>query len=366
MNQEFIEALGAIEKERGIKKEVLLDAIETALISAYKRNYGTNTTAQNVRVEIDRQQGDVHVYSVRVVADPVEDPAMQISLEDARQIHRAYEVGDIVESEVTPRSFGRIAAQTRKQMVVQRIREAERGIIYDQFSEKENEVLTAIVQRVEKRNVYVELGRTEGYLPATEYTQNEEYHVNDRIKVYVEEVRRSNKGPQVIVSRINPGLVKRLFEMEVPEIQTGVVQIKSIAREAGYRTKMAVATTDDPIDPVGACVGPKGIRVEKVVEELKGEKVDIIRWNLDPAEYVANALSPAKVLGVQINEAERAARVIVPDNQLSLAIGKEGQNARLAAKLTGWKIDIKSQSTAEELFEQEQALEQPFSEDEEA
>ena len=257
-------------------------------------------------------------------------------------------MGDVLEEEVDPRKFGRIAAQTAKQVVVQRIREAERGVIFDEFVEKENEVLTAIVQRVEKNGIYVELGKTDGFLAASETIAGENYNTSDRLKVYVLEVRKTNKGPQVIVSRTHPGLVKRLFELEVPEIQTGIVQIKSIAREAGFRTKVAVYSSDPQVDAVGACVGQKGIRVERIVNELHNEKIDIIEWDPDPAVYIAKSLSPARVMMVYINEAEKAAKVIVPDNQLSLAIGKEGQNVRLAAKLTGWKIDIKSQSQAEE------------------
>ena len=257
-------------------------------------------------------------------------------------------MGDVLEEESNPRNFGRIAAQTAKQVVVQRIREAERGVIFDEYVEKENEILTAIVQRVEKGGVYVELGKTDGLIAMNETIPGEEYNNNDRIKVYVLEVRKTSKGPQVLVSRTHPGLVKRLFELEVPEIQTGVVQVKSIAREAGFRTKVAVYSSDPQVDAVGACVGQRGTRVERIVNELHNEKIDIIEWDSDPAVYIAKALSPAKVLMVYINEAEKAAKVIVPDNQLSLAIGKEGQNARLAAKLTGWKIDIKSQTQAEE------------------
>ncbi len=358
MNSEFIEAVNALSKERGISKNILFDAIEAALISAYKRNFGS---AQNVKVSIDRDNGETHVYAVKTVADPVEDEYSGISLEDAKKISSLYEIGDILETEVTPRDFGRIAAQTAKQVVVQRIREAERGLIYDEYIEKENEILTAIVQRVEGKNVFVELGRTEGLLEGGQHMPGEIYKVNDRIKVYVLEVQKTTKGPQVMVSRIHPGLVKRLFEMEVPEIQQGTVQIRAIAREAGYRTKMAVHSIDSAIDPVGACVGPRGMRVESIVDELSGEKIDVINWADDPAVYITNALSPARAVGVYIAENEKACRVIVPDNQLSLAIGKEGQNARLAAKLTGWKIDIKSQSQAEEMM----AAEAEYAEEEE-
>ena len=349
---ELIQALDELSKERRIDKEVLFSAIETALISAYKKNYGKTA---NVRASIDRHTGVMEVYSRKTVVDEVTDPLCEMTLEEARAIRPQYEVGDLVEVPVTPRNFGRIAAQTAKQVVVQHIREAERGVIYDEYSQKENEILTAIVQRVEGKQVYVELGRTEGVIDPTQQIPGEELSVNDRIKVYVLEVSRMGKGPQVNVSRTHPGLVKRLFELEVPEIVSGVVQIKSIAREAGFRTKMAVYSTDPLIDAVGSCVGPRGMRVENVVNELKTEKIDIVKWSADPAEYIANALNPARVLNVYVSEKDKAARVIVPDNQLSLAIGKEGQNARLAAKLTGWKIDIKSQSQLEEAILEEAA-----------
>lgn len=348
MNTEFMEALSDLEHDKGIKKDILLEAIETALISAYKRHFGTD---QNARVEIDGDTGEIKVFAIKNVVDEVEDGETEISVADARAINEKYEAGDVLETEVTPRDFGRIAAQTAKQVVVQRIREAERGIIYDQYSEKENEVLTAIVHRIERGNVYVELGRAEGIIPVSETVYSEQYNINDRLKIYVLEVKKTNKGPQIIVSRTHPALIKRLFEIEVPEIRQNVVQIKSIAREAGGRTKIAVWSDEKDVDPVGACVGHKGTRIEKVVEELGGEKIDVVPWSSDPIEFIANALRPAKVVMVQINEDEKAAKVIVPDYQLSLAIGKEGQNARLAAKLTGWKIDIKSQSqTEQEVF----------------
>ena len=348
MNTEFMEALSDLENDKGIKKDILLEAIETALISAYKRHFGTD---QNARVEIDGDTGEIKVFAIKNVVGEIEDAETEISVEEAKKINDKYEAGDVVETEVTPRDFGRIAAQTAKQVVVQRIREAERGIIYDQYAEKENEVLTAIVHRIERGNVYVELGRAEGIIPVSETVYSEQYNINDRLKVYVLEVKKTNKGPQIIVSRTHPALIKRLFEFEVPEIRQNVVQIKSIAREAGGRTKIAVWSDEKDVDPVGACVGHKGTRIEKVVEELGGEKIDVVPWSSDPIEFIANALRPAKVVMVQINEDEKAAKVIVPDYQLSLAIGKEGQNARLAAKLTGWKIDIKSQSqTEQEVF----------------
>ena len=344
MNADFIEALNALEKEKGISKDVLLSAVESALIFAYKRNYNSQG---NVRAEIDGTTGEIHIYASKTVVEEVTDPTVEISLAAAKKVNPLYEVGDVIEEEADTRKFGRIAAQTAKQVVVQRIREAERGNIYEEYAEKENEILTAIVQRVEKGNAYVELGKTDGILTQNEMIPGENYENNQRIKVYVLEVRKDNRGPQVVVSRTHPGLIKRLFEMEVPEIMSGVVQIKSIAREAGFRTKIAVSSTDPQVDAVGACVGQRGARVERICNEIAGEKIDIIEWDPDIAIYIAKALSPAKVLMVYINEEEKAARVIVPDNQLSLAIGKEGQNARLAAKLTGWKIDIKSQSQAE-------------------
>ena len=361
-SSELISTVNELAKERRVNKDVLFSAIEAALISAYKKNYGKGA---NVRASIDRDKGEIEVLSRKTVVEEVTDPQSEMTLQEARDIDRRYEVGDLVEVPVSPRDFGRIAAQTAKQVVVQHLREAERGVIYDEYSQKENEILTAIVQRVEPKGVYVELGRTEGILPDSEWMPGEEYHIDDHIKVYVLEVNRTGRemlrGPQVRVSRIHPGLVKRLFEMEVPEIAAGVVQIKSIAREAGSRTKMAVHSTEVTIDPVGACVGPRGNRVEKVVAELKNEKIDIIKWSPDPAEFIANALNPAHVLSVFVAENEKACRVVVPDNQLSLAIGKEGQNARLAAKLTGWRIDIKSQSQAAQMFDM--AMDEPAPEE---
>lgn len=345
MNVEFMNALSDIEHDKGIKKDVLIEAIEMALITAYKRHFGNN---ENARAEINPDTGEVRVFAIKRVVDNIEEDGAEITLEDARKINAAYELGDTLEEEVTPRDFGRIAAQTAKQVVVQRIREAERGIIYEQFAEQENEVLTAIVHRLERGNIFVELGRAEGIIPAGETVPGEHYNINSRLKVYVLEVKKTNKGPQIVVSRTHPSLIKKLFELEVPEIRQNTVVIKSIAREAGGRTKIAVWSDDKDIDPVGSCVGHKGTRIEKVVEELNGEKIDVVPWSADPIEFIANALRPAKVVMVQINEDEKAAKVIVPDYQLSLAIGKEGQNARLAAKLTGWKIDIKSKSQIEE------------------
>lgn len=357
-SNELIAAMKQIEKERGIDRDVLIDAIEAALISAYKRNYNVNT---NVRATMDRETGAIGIFASKTVVETVENPNAEISLEAAKKINPLYELGDVLEEEAYTKDFGRIAAQTAKQVVIQRIREAEQGAIFDEFAEKENEILTAIVNRVEKNGVYVELGKTDGIIPFNEVIQGETYNQSDRIKVYVLKVQRNNKGPQVVVSRTHPGLVKRLFELEVPEIQNGIVQIKSIAREAGQRTKVAVVSFDPQVDAVGACVGQKGTRVERIVDELHNEKIDIIEWDPDIAVYIAKSLSPARVIMVYINENEKAAKVIVPDNQLSLAIGKEGQNARLAAKLTGWKIDIKSKAQADEemsRYEQETAAEE--------
>lgn len=347
MNIEFIEALEELEKQKGISMDVLIDALEAALISAYKRNFGS---LQNVRVSIDRTSGEIKVYARKTVVEQVEDDRTDISIEVARQRDPRYELGDIVEIEVTPRDFGRIAAQTAKQVVVQRIREAERGLIYEEFSNREGDIVTGIVQRQDQKNVYIDLGKTEAILGPTEQIPGEEYRHADRLKTYIVEVKKTTKGPQIMVSRTHPGLLKRLFELEVPEIHDGIVELKSVAREAGARSKVAVYSRDENVDPVGACVGPKGMRVQTIVNELKGEKIDIVKWSQDPAKFVANALSPAKVVDVRIYEESKVARVVVPDYQLSLAIGKEGQNARLAAKLTSWKIDIKSESQMEELI----------------
>jgi N utilization substance protein A len=345
MNMEFIEALSDIEREKGISKDVLIEAIEAALISSYKRNFNT---AQNVRVDINRHTGLIKVYARKTVVDEVLDPRLEISQHAAREINPNFQPGDIVEIEVTPRDFGRIAAQTAKQVVTQRIREAERGLIYDAFIDREEDIVTGTVQRQDLRNIYLDLGKVEAVLPLSELMQGEKFKHNDRIKAFITKVENTTKGPQILLSRTHPGLLKRLFELEVPEIYDGVVEIRSVAREAGFRSKIAVYSRNPEVDPVGSCVGPKGTRVQTIVNELRGEKIDIVRWSENVEEYVANALSPSKVLEVNVFEAEKMARVIVPDHQLSLAIGIKGQNARLAAKLTGWKIDIKSESQAEQ------------------
>lgn len=341
MNDEFLSALAAIEKEKGVKKEVLFEAIEAALVSAYKRNFNT---AANVRVQLDRTTGEIKVYTRLTVVDNVTQPQLEISLKEARDTDPSYQVDDIVEKEVTPKNFGRIAAQTAKQVVIQRIREAERELVFDEYIDREEDIITVIVQRVEQKNIIVDLGKSEAVLLPTEQMPSDEYRQNERIKAYITEVRRTTKGPQIFISRTHPGLLKRLFELEVPEIFDGTVEIKSVAREAGYRSKLAVYAKNKDVDPVGACVGPKGARVQAIVNELRGEKIDIVKWDEDPEIFVANSLSPAKVVTVTLQGDQKVANVVVPDYQLSLAIGKEGQNARLAAKLTGWKIDITSES----------------------
>ncbi|WMV77445.1 transcription termination factor NusA [Geobacillus thermodenitrificans] len=346
MNTQLLEALADLIREKGISKEVIMEAIEAALVSAYKRNFGQ---AQNVRVDLNMDTGTIRVLARKDVVEEVTDPRLEISLEEAQRLNPNYQIGDVVELEVTPRDFGRIAAQTAKQVVTQRVREAERSIIYAEFVDREEDIMTGIVQRIDPRFVYVSLGKAEALLPANEQMPNETYKPHDRLKVYITKVEKTTKGPQIFVSRTHPGLLKRLFELEVPEIYDGTVEIKSIAREAGDRSKISVHSDNPEVDPVGACVGPKGQRVQAIVDELHGEKIDIVRWSADPVEFVANALSPAKVLRVIVNEEQKATTVIVPDYQLSLAIGKRGQNARLAAKLTGWKIDIKSESEAREM-----------------
>ncbi|MFJ7729029.1 transcription termination factor NusA [Neobacillus sp. NPDC097160] len=346
MSSELLDALTILEREKGISRDILIDAIEAALVSAYRRNFNQ---AQNVRIDLNLQTGSMRVFARKEVVDQVFDPRLEISLEDAVSINPNYQVEDVVEMEVTPKDFGRIAAQTAKQVVTQRVREAERGIIYSEFIDREEDIMTGIVQRLDSKFIYVSLGKIEALLPVNEQMPNERYKPHDRIKVFITKVEKTTKGPQIFVSRTHPGLLKRLFEIEVPEIYDGTVEIKTVAREAGDRSKISVHSDNHEVDPVGSCVGPKGTRVQAVVNELKGEKIDIVKWSDDPVVFVANSLSPSKVLDVMVNENEKATTVIVPDYQLSLAIGKRGQNARLAAKLTGWKIDIKSETEAREL-----------------
>ena len=348
MNQEFIGALKEIVKDKGISEDLLFTTIEDALVAAYKKNYaGPTSSAQNVKVTIDRETGEIHVYSQKVVVEEVFDNVTEIGLEDAQEIKPTYDLDDVVDFEVTPKNFGRVAAQLAKGVVTQRIREAERSIIYGEYKEKEYDIITGTVLREDKGNVFVNIGKLETAIGPNEQIPREKYKFNEKIKLYVVEVKNTSKGAQIIVSRTHPGLVKRLFELEVPEIYEGVVEIKSISREAGSRSKIAVVSHDENVDPMGACVGPKGARVQNIVNELKGEKIDIIKWSKNPEEFIENSLSPAKVLSVTVDEDKKSAKVIVDDSQLSLAIGKEGQNVRLAAKLTNWKIDIKSKSQAE-------------------
>lgn len=348
MNQEFIGALKEIVKDKGISEDLLFTTIEDALVAAYKKNYaGPTSSAQNVKVTIDRETGEIHVYSQKVVVEEVFDNVTEIGLEEAQEIKPTYDLDDVVDFEVTPKNFGRVAAQLAKGVVTQRIREAERSIIYGEYKEKEYDIITGTVLREDKGNVFVNIGKLETAIGPNEKIPREKYKFNEKIKLYVVEVKNTSKGAQIIVSRTHPGLVKRLFELEVPEIYEGVVEIKSISREAGSRSKIAVVSHDENVDPMGACVGPKGARVQNIVNELKGEKIDIIKWSKNPEEFIENSLSPAKVLSVTVDEDKKSAKVIVDDSQLSLAIGKEGQNVRLAAKLTNWKIDIKSKSQAE-------------------
>lgn len=346
MSSELLDALTLLEKEKGISRDVLTDAIEAALVSAYRRNFNQ---AQNVRIDLNLEVGTMRVFARKEVVEEVFDPRLEISLEAAKEINPNYQIEDIVEIEVTPKNFGRIAAQTAKQVVTQRVREAERGIIYSEFIDREEDIMTGIVQRLDAKFIYVSLGKIEALLPVNEQMPNEHYKPHDRIKVFITKVERTTKGPQIFVSRTHPGLLKRLFEIEVPEIYDGTVEIKSVAREAGDRSKISVHSDNPEVDPVGACVGPKGTRVQAIVNELKGEKIDIVKWSDNPIVFVANALSPSQVLDVIVSEDQKATTVIVPDYQLSLAIGKRGQNARLAAKLTGWKIDIKAETEAKEL-----------------
>ena len=341
MNQDFLEALRQIEKEKDIPFEVLLVTIESALETAYKKNYAATG---DVRVKVTSSKAGFKVFCQKDVVEDVENDHTEITVADARRYDPDALVGSQVEIEVTPENFGRIAAQTAKQVVVQRIREAEREHVYEEFGERVGEVVTGTVQRKEQRNVFINLGKVEALLPAAEQVPTEPYRFGDRLKIYILEVRRTPRGPQVVVSRTHPTLIRRLFELEVPEIVEGIVTIKSVAREAGARTKIAVTSSDDKVDPVGACVGHRGSRVQAVVNELYDEKIDIVRWSGEMSKYIAEALSPAKASSVTVNEETKTALVVVPDSQLSLAIGKSGQNVRLAARLTGWRIDIRSEA----------------------
>ena len=348
MNKDFLDALTELEREKNISKEDIITAIEDAVELAYKKNYGNYP---NVRVLVDREDGEVLVLMSKEVVSEVEDDMMEVSLDEARSYDERYEVGDVIEYQVDPKDFGRIAAQTAKQVVVQRIREAERRNSYDEFVNKQGEIVTAKIERINNGTMFLSVGNSEGILPLSEQVKTESFNVGDRIKVYVIDVKKATKGPQIFLSRSHPGLVRRLFELEVPEISDGTVEIKGIAREAGSRTKIAVYSHDENVDSVGACVGNRGTRVQNIVDELFGEKIDIIVWDEDPAVLISNVLKPAEVEGVYINyvsEKEKMATAVVPEQQLSLAIGREGQNVRLAARVSGWKIDIKSKSQLED------------------
>lgn len=345
MNKEFFEALEELSIEKGISKAYLLDAIESALLTAYKKNFNSQ---ENVKIVIDEEKASIKVYSLKEVVEEVFDPAIEICITNVKG-RKKPQLGDIVEVEITPKDFGRISAQTAKQVIVQKIREAEREIVFTEYADRQGEIVSGLIQRVENNIMIVDLGRIEGIMKTTEQIAGEEYKVNDKIKAYVLEIQKNQKGvPQMLISRTHPGFVRRLFELEIPEIYEGLIEIKNIVREAGSRTKIAVYSKDMNIDPVGSCVGPRGIRIQNILNELRDEKIDVVEWSEDPVQYIASALSPATVLAVDINAEEMTSKVVVPDSQLSLAIGKDGQNARLSAKLTGWKIDIKSESQIKE------------------
>jgi N utilization substance protein A len=349
--KELISVMDELEKERGISKEYLVAALEEALVKAYKQNFDVDDNAENVKVTIDKVTGEMHVYSVREVVAELPVPELEISLEDAQKIDKTYNVGDLVNIEIRPKDFGRIAAQKAKQVVVQKIREAEKEMVFTEFNDKKGEIVSGLIQKADGKIVVMDLGKLEGVMPLKEQIPTETYRVNDKIRGYVLEVEKGLKGtPQVIVSRSHPDFVRKLFEFEIPEIYEGLIEIKSVSRDAGSRSKVAVYSKDENIDPVGSCVGQKGVRIQNIINELNGEKIDVIEWNEDPAIYIAAALLPAQVMAVDVKEEEKFAQVIVPDDQLSLAIGKSGQNARLAARLTNWKIDIKSESQIREIL----------------
>ena len=346
--KELVSAMDELEKERGIKKEYLIESLESALVTAYKKNFDS---VDNVRVAINGETGEVHVYSVMEVVQNVEDSLLEISLEKAKKINPEIKIGETVDIEIVPKDFGRIAAQTAKQVVVQKIREVERELVYNEYSDKKGEIVSGIVQKADTGTLVIDLGKLEGVMPLKEQIPTEHYKVNDKIKGYVMSVEKGNKGnPQVIVSRSHPNFVKRLFELEIPEIYEGLIEIKSVSREAGFRSKVAVYSKNENIDPVGSCVGQKGVRIQNIINELNGEKIDVIEWSEEPSIYIAASLLPAQVMAVDVKEDEKFAQVIVPDDQLSLAIGKSGQNARLAARLTNWKIDIKSESQIRDII----------------
>jgi N utilization substance protein A len=345
MKTELMAAVTQLSAERNLPKEVVVSALESALASAYKKD--TSTLDQDVLVKVDPNAGKINFYIQKVVVESVANPNREILIDEAQKLQATAQVGDVINIECTPRNIGRIAAQTARQVVLQRLREAEHHAIYEEFTDREGEVVTGAIQFTEPKRIYVRLNRTEAILPPNEQVPTEHYYKGQRLKFYLLEIVQGDKGPQIILSRSHPNLIRRLFELEIPEVHNGIVELKAIAREAGHRTKVAVATTQQSVDPVGCCLGPRGIRLQSIIHELNGEKIDIIQWDANPGVFISNALSPAQVASIKIAEEEKVATVVVPDKQLSLAIGKEGQNARLAAKLTGWRIDIKSVSAIE-------------------
>jgi len=345
MKTELKAAITQLSAERNLPKEVVLAALESALASAYKKD--ASALEQDVLVKVDPNVGEIDFYVQKVIVESATNPNREISIDEARKLRPTAQVGDVISIECTPRNIGRIAAQAAKQVVLQRLREAEQRIIYEEFTGREGEVVTGAIQFTEPQRIYVRLSRTEAIFPSSERIPGEHYYKGQRLKFYLLKIVPGGKGPQIIVSRSHPNLIRRLFELEIPEVHNGLVELKAIAREAGHRTKVAVATTQENIDPVGCCLGPRGIRLQSIINELHGEKIDVIQWDTDPGIFISNALSPAQVANIKIDEERNAATVVVPDKQLSLAIGKEGQNARLAAKLTGWRIDIKSVSAIE-------------------
>ena len=350
-SKEMLLAMEELEKENGMEPGSLMEAIETALVTAYKRDF--DSTADNAKVVVDKETGDYHVFVEKEVVEEVEDGNTQISVEDAKKINKSLVVGDTAQIEIMPKNFGRIAAGTAKQVIIQKIREASREFLFNEFSDRKGEIVSGLIQKADGGIVVVDLGRLEGVMPLKEQVPTEKYHVNDKIRAYVLDVEKGAKGaPQVIISRAHADFVRKLFELEIPEIYEGVIEIKSVSRDAGSRSKVAVYSPNENIDPVGSCVGQKGIRIQNIINELGGEKIDVIEWSEDPATFISAALLPAQVLAVDIKEEEKFAQVIVPDDQLSLAIGKSGQNARLAAKLTNWKIDIKSESQFRKILEE--------------
>ncbi len=362
-NRELIMAIEELEKEKGISKDYLLESLEIALASAYKRNFDS---AENVKIVMDKETGEIHIYAQKEVVEGVEDNNIQITLDMAKKIEKKAKLGDIVNIEIMPKDFGRIAAQTAKQQVLQKIREAERDLIFDEYNERKGEIVTGIIQKADKGAVILDLGKLEGIMPLKEQIPTENYHVNDKIKAYVLNVGKGLKGvPQALITRSHPDFVKKLFELEIPEIYEGIIEVKAVARDAGSRSKVAVYSNNPDIDPVGSCVGARGIRIQNIINELNGEKIDVIEWSEDPATFISAALLPSHVMAIDIDEENKSAEVIVSDEELSLAIGKAGQNARLAVKLANWKIDIKSESQYRKLLEEQNNAQEESEKEEE-